>query len=265
MNYVILIRKIYFKKKGLTMINYKLVLAYDGSKYNGFQRQSKHPEKTIQGKIEAVLSRLFEEDIQIIGSGRTDAGVHSHGQTCNFFSERSIPLEEISDYLFNYLPKDIAVVNLAIASPRFHSRYNVVKKCYVYTLDNGKFADPFTLKYAYHVPEPLNLKAMEEASKHLLGKHDFKSFTSLKSKTKSTVRTIYAIDFAVSGSKVQITYEGDGFLQHMVRILTGTLVEVGLGLKSPDEIPAILAALERAKAGATAPSHGLCMEKVFYD
>lgn len=247
------------------MINYKLVLAYDGSKYNGFQRQSKHPEKTIQGKIEAVLSRLFDEEIQIIGSGRTDAGVHSHGQTCNFFSERSIPLEEISEYLFNYLPKDIAIMSIAIASPRFHSRYNVVKKCYIYTIDNQKFADPFTLKYAYHVPETLNIKAMEAASKYLLGKHDFKSFTSLKSKTKSTVRTIYAIDFHVTGSKIQISYEGDGFLQHMVRILTGTLVEVGLGMKSPEDIPHILEALERAKAGATAPAHGLCMEKVFYD
>lgn len=247
------------------MINYKLVIAYDGSKYNGFQRQSKHPEKTIQGKIEAVLSKLFEEDIQIIGSGRTDAGVHSHGQTCNFFSERSISLEEISDYLAAYLPKDIAIVGLSLASPRFHSRYNVVKKCYTYTIDNSKFADPFTLKYAYHVPQPLNIEAMQTASKHLLGKHDFKSFTSLKSKTKSTVRTIYAIDFNVTGSKIQITYEGDGFLQHMVRILTGTLIEIGLGEKQPNEIPHILEALERAKSGATAPAHGLCMEKVYYD
>ena len=247
------------------MINYKLVLAYDGSKYNGFQRQSKHPEKTIQGKVEAVLSRLFEEDIQIIGSGRTDAGVHSHGQTCNFFSERSISLEEISDYLATYLPNDIAITGLSIASPRFHSRYNVVKKCYVYTIDNNKFADPFTLKYAYHVKTPLNIEAMKTASTYLLGKHDFKSFTSLKSKTKSTVRTIYSIDFHVVDSKIKITYEGDGFLQHMVRILTGTLIEVGLGEKSPEEIPHILNALERAKAGATVPANGLCMEKVYYD
>lgn len=247
------------------MINYKLVLAYDGSKYNGFQRQSKHPEKTIQGKIEMVLSRLFEEDIQIIGSGRTDAGVHSHGQTCNFFSERSISLDEISDYLATYLPNDIALTNLSIASPRFHSRYNVVKKCYVYTIDNNKFADPFALKYAYHVKSPLNIEAMKAASTYLLGKHDFKSFTSLKSKTKSTVRTIYSINFHITDSKIQIAYEGDGFLQHMVRILTGTLIEVGLGEKSPEDMPSILDALERAKAGATAPAHGLCMEKVYYD
>ncbi len=247
------------------MINYKLTLAYDGSKYNGFQRQSKHPEKTIQGKIEAVLSRLFEEDIQIIGSGRTDAGVHAHGQTCNFFSERSISLEEISDYLATYLPNDIAIVGLSIASPRFHSRYNVVKKCYAYTIDNNKFADPFTLKYAYHVQTPLNIDAMKSASAYLLGKHDFKSFTSLKSKTKSTIRTIYSIDFTVTDNKIQVIYEGDGFLQHMVRILTGTLIEIGLGERKPEEIPDILAALERAQAGSTAPAHGLCMKKVYYD
>ena len=253
------------QKKGLIMINYKLVLAYDGSKYNGFQRQSKHPEKTIQGKIEAVLSRLFEEEIQIIGSGRTDAGVHSLGQTCNFFSERSISTEVILDYLATYLPKDIAVVQISLASPRFHSRYNVVKKCYIYTIDNGKFANPFSLKYAYHVPQTLDIEAMKKASQYLIGKHDFKSFTSLKSKTKSTVRNLMRIDFHQEGSKLTLTFEGDGFLQHMVRILTGTLIEVGLGEKSPESIPNILASHERSQAGATAPAHGLCMQKVYYD
>ena len=247
------------------MINYKLIIAYDGSRYNGFQRQSKHPEKTIQGKIEAVLSKLFEEDIQIIGSGRTDAGVHAHGQTCNFFSKRSIALDTILEYMGTYLPKDIAIINLSIASPRFHSRYNVVKKCYIYTIDNSRFADPFTLKYAYHVPEALDLKAMEIAAQALLGEHDFKSFTSMKSKTKSTVRHLMNISFKQEGSKIHLIFEGDGFLQHMVRILTGTLVEVGLGTRSPNSMPALLASMERAQAGHTAPSHGLCMHKVYYD
>lgn len=246
------------------MINYKLILAYDGTRYNGFQRQSKHPEKTIQGKLENVLSQLFEQDIQIIGSGRTDAGVHSKGQVCNFHSEKVIDLEEMKAYLRNYLPNDIAVVDLAIASPRFHSRYNVVRKCYAYTIDNSYFPDPFAIKYAYHVPETLNIDAMEEAASYLLGEHDFKAFTSLKSKTKSTVREIRSINIQCVGSKIVITYEGNGFLQHMVRILTGTLIEIGKGERSPEDILLLLEGKERAKAGHKAPAQGLCMEKVFY-
>lgn len=246
------------------MINYKMIIAYDGSRYNGFQRQSKHPEKTIQGKIENVLSKLFEEDIQIIGSGRTDAGVHSKGQVCNFHTKKHLPEEKILTYLSQYLPQDIAIVKLAIASERFHSRYNVVSKCYSYTIDNGFFPDPFTLKFAYHVPENLNLEAMQEASKLLLGEHDFKAFTSLKSKTKSTVRRIQSIDIARSGDKLIFTYEGNGFLQHMVRILTGTLLEIGLGLRDTDSISDLLENKARCEAGPKVPPHGLCMERVTY-
>lgn len=246
------------------MINYKLILAYDGSRYNGFQRQSKHPEKTIQGKIENVLSQLFEEDIQIIGSGRTDAGVHARGQVCNFYSEKDIDLEEMKAYLRSYLPGDIAVVELSIASPRFHSRYNVVRKRYVYTIDTGYFPDPFTIRYAYHVPEKLDIDAMEEAASYLLGEHDFKAFTSLKSKTKSTVRNIRSIAIRTDGNKLILTYEGNGFLQHMVRILTGTLVEIGLGKRDKEDIIRLLEGKERAHAGHKAPAQGLCMDKVFY-
>lgn len=246
------------------MINYKIVIAYDGSRYNGFQRQSKHPEKTIQGKIENVLSQLFEEEIQIIGSGRTDAGVHSKGQVCNFHTKKSISDDQILVYLRQYLPQDIAVIKLSRASERFHSRYNVVSKCYSYTVDNGFFPDPFALKFAYHVPENLDLEAMLKASKLLLGEHDFKAFTSLKSKTKSTVRTIHAIDIVKTGDKITFTYEGNGFLQHMVRILTGTLLEVGLGTRTASSISDLLENKTRCEAGPKAPAHGLCMERVTY-
>lgn len=247
------------------MQNYKMTIAYDGSKYNGFQRQSKHPEKTIQGKIEAVLSKLFNTPINIIGSGRTDAGVHAKAQVCNFHVENPLPTEQIHQYLITYLPKDIAVLKVSLCSERFHARYNVVAKRYSYTIDNGLVADPFSLKFAYHVPNTLNLEAMQKASAYLLGTHDFKAFTSLKSKTKSTVRTIHAIDFNLSNNKLIITYDGNGFLQHMVRIITGTLIEVGLGEKAPEEVAAILESQMRSAAGSTAPSHGLCMEGVFYD
>jgi len=250
--------------KEVLMINYKMIIAYDGSRYNGFQRQSKHPEKTIQGKIENVLSKLFEEDIQIIGSGRTDAGVHSKGQVCNFHTHKNLSEAHILNYLREYLPQDIAIIKLAIASERFHSRYNVVSKCYTYTIDNGFFPDPFALKFAYHVPELLNIEAMQEASKLLLGEHDFKAFTSLKSKTKSTVRNIKRIDIVKTGNQITLTYEGNGFLQHMVRILTGTLIEVGLGTREITSIADLLENQTRCEAGPKVPAHGLCMEKVTY-
>lgn len=246
------------------MTNYKLCIAYDGSKYNGFQKQSKHPEKTIQGKLEHVLSQLFEEDIQIIASGRTDAGVHAKGQVCNFHVERFIGTEEILNYLSAYLPMDIAVLDLSIASQRFHARYNVLKKRYQYTVDNNFFADPFTLRYAYHVKGNLNIDAMKEAASLILGTHDFKAFTSIKSKSKSTVRQLISIEIEQVGSKITFTYEGNGFLQHMVRILTGTLLEVGLGKRSPRDMVTILESQLRQNAGPTAPAHGLCMEKVYY-
>lgn len=246
------------------MTNYKLTVAYDGTKYNGFQKQSKHPEKTIQGKLENVLSKLFEEDIQIIGSGRTDAGVHARGQVCNFHTHAFIEFDQIFEYLRTYLPQDIAVVDLGIASERFHSRYNVVGKRYVYTIDNSFFPDPFALRYAYHVPEKLDLDSIKTAANLLLGEHDFQAFTSLKSKTKSTVRTIKSIDIKEEGSKIIFTYEGNGFLQHMVRILTGTLVEIGLGTREAASVTELLEGKTRSAAGHKAPSNGLCLEKVFY-
>ncbi len=246
------------------MTNYKLIISYDGTRYNGFQRQSKHPEKTIQGKVESVLSKLFDEDITITASGRTDAGVHSKGQVCNFHSKQDIELNTILSYLREYLPMDISVVSLSIASPRFHSRYNVVSKTYSYTIDNGFFADPFTTRYAYHLPEYLDLNKMIEASKFLLGEHDFASFTSMKSKTKSTVRTIKDISFKQEGNKIIISYTANGFLQHMVRILTGTLIEIGLDKRDIASIKELLDIKTRSEAGFKAPPHGLCMEQVLY-
>lgn len=247
------------------MQNYKLTIAYDGSKYNGFQKQSKHPEKTIQGKLEAVLTKLFDTPISIIGSGRTDAGVHAKAQVCNFHAESQLPPEKVHEYLITYLPKDIAVLKVSLCFERFHARYNAACKCYSYTIDNALVADPFTLKFTYHVPETLDIKAMKAAAQYLIGTHDFKAFTSLKSKTKSTVRTITSIDFNPSGSKLIITYAGNGFLQHMVRILTGTLIEIGLGKKAPEDVQAILESKVRNNAGMTAPSQGLCLEGVFYE
>jgi tRNA pseudouridine38-40 synthase len=246
------------------MHNYKLFIAYDGTKYNGFQKQIVQSDKTIQGKLENVLSILFKQDIQIIGSGRTDKGVHAKEQVCNFHASVLMPCEDILAYLAQYLPKDIAVLRLSIASPRFHSRYNIIKKCYSYTIDNHLFADPFKLKYAYHIPQSLDIEKMRQAAQLLMGRHDFKSFTSLKSKKKPTLRTLMGIEITEKDSFIQIIYEADGFLQHMVRIITGTLIEVGLGLRDPLDLSVILENKERSTAGPTAPPNGLCMEKVYY-
>ncbi|MHC1750023.1 MAG: tRNA pseudouridine(38-40) synthase TruA [Cellulosilyticaceae bacterium] len=247
------------------MYNYKITLAYDGTKYIGWQRQVESPEKTIQGRIEKVLSVLFEESIQLSGSGRTDAGVHAKGQVANFHAKKLLPVEDVMTYLVTYLPKDIAILDVRLASERFHARYNATHKVYCYTLDTGLAVNPFTRKYTYHVPETLDIIAMQDAANHLIGKHDFKSFTSLKSKKKSTIRTISRIAVLKEGNLIKIHYEGDGFLQHMVRIISGTLIEVGNGTRTSISIPSLLEACDRSLAGPTAPPEGLCMEAVYYD
>lgn len=247
------------------MHNYKLILSYDGSKYLGWQKQSTQPLKTIQGKLENILSILFDSPIQVIGSGRTDAGVHARMQVANFHAPHFIECTEILEYCKRYLPQDIAILKLSIASERFHSRYNALGKTYTYSIDTNMFADPFKARYSYHVGQKLNISAMQEASMHLLGTHDFKSFTSLKSKKKSTIKTIHSINFSeCTDGQVLITYKGNGFLQHMVRILSGTLIEVGLGERSVDSIQELLASCKRSESGATAPSHGLCLMEVHY-
>ena len=247
------------------MTNYRLILSYDGTKYMGWQRQSTDPQKTIQGKIEHVLSLLFEAPIQIIGSGRTDAGVHALMQVANFHAPTEKDPIDILNYLKQYLPKDIAILKLQKASPRFHARYNCTGKTYSYTIDMGDFANPFALRFAYHVGEPLAIDAMQAASTYLLGTHDFQSFTSMKSKKKSTIKTITSIQFDVVDTMCTITYSGNGFLQHMIRILSGTLIEVGLGHLQPEAVCTILEAKARAASGPTAPSHGLCLKEVTYD
>jgi tRNA pseudouridine38-40 synthase len=247
------------------MFNYRLTLAYDGTRYLGWQRQQEEVPKTIQGKVEAVLSKLFNEEIQIIGSGRTDAGVHAKCQTANFFAPTHLSCDEILNYLAQFLPKDICVFEVKEASLRFHARYNCHGKTYSYTIDRHRTPSPFHLKYAYHEPRPLDMAAIDTAIGYLLGSHDFKSFTTLKSKKKSTVKTIDQITYTEKDGFLTFYFTGNGFLQHMVRILTGTLLEVGLGIKSTDAIPEILAQKERSMAGFMAPGHGLCLEKVYYE
>lgn len=243
--------------------NIKLTMAYDGTRYNGWQKQG-NTKNTIQGKLEEVLSRMTGESIELKGSGRTDAGVHARGQTANFHTVSDIKTEQIREYMGNYLPKDIAVYSVEEVPQRFHARLLAKEKIYSYTIWNSSIPNVFERKYVYQLREPLNIEEMKKGAGYLLGEHDFKGFCSLKKYKKSTIRTIYDITIQKEGSRIVIGYRGNGFLYNMVRIMTGTLIETGLGRKPPGEIGSVLESLDRNKAGFTAPPQGLCLEQVIY-
>ncbi len=244
-------------------MNYRLILQYDGTKLNGWQKQG-NTDNTIQGKLEAILGRLYEEPVEVAGSGRTDAGVHALGQTANFHAPEVYTPEEIRHTLNEYLSKDIRVLEVTKADPRFHARLSAVEKTYEYRIDNGLVANVFCRKYTMREEQPLDLDAMRTAAGYLVGTHDFKTFCANKRMKKSTVRTISSIQIKECGGIVTIRYTGNGFLYNMVRILTGTLIEVGRGKILPEELPAIIQAEDRGAAGFTAPAQGLFLADVLY-
>lgn len=243
--------------------NYKMIIAYDGSRYYGWEHQP-NTEMTIQGKLENVLSRMTGETVEVIGAGRTDAGVHAKGMVMNARFQTELCVEEIRDYMNRYLPDDIGVCEVRRASDRFHSRYNALGKTYCYTCYAGTQKPIFNRKYVYVLEETPDLEKMRKAAGYLTGTHDFASFCSNPRMKKSTVRKVDKIEITQSGAYINFTYHGTGFLQHMVRILTGTLLEVGFGKRDPESIPALIEAKSRALAGATAPAQGLCLIKVDY-
>lgn len=273
--------------------NYKMILQYEGTRYDGWQKQG-NTDNTIQGKLEKVLERMTGFAVEVHGSGRTDAGVHATAQVANFHlpdhwkpealekssvsgqrqrealksGKNNKPEEEwIKSYLNQYLPDDIAVTGLTSVPERFHSRLSAVKKIYTYQIETGAKRDVFLRRTCYGLGQPLNVKAMQEAAALLSGTHDYKSFCGNKKMKKSTVRTIYRIEIKQEpgSSLVKLEFEGNGFLQNMVRILTGTLIEVGLGMRDARSMPEILAAMDRQAAGYTAPAEGLCLKRVFYE
>lgn len=245
------------------MRNLKLVLRYDGSRYSGWQSQ-KHDENTIQGRLTALLERLLGETIELAGSGRTDAGVHALGQVANFRTSSDITCEKLLAELNRYLPEDIAVVSVQEVPVRFHSRLNAVRKTYRYRIWNSPVHNVFERKYVYAMEEELDEEAMRQAAANLCGTHDFRAFSSYRRTKKSTVRTLENITIERQGSELVLTFTGDGFLYHMVRILTGTLIEVGLHKKKAGEMKEILESLNRERAGFTAPAQGLCLVCVEY-
>lgn len=256
-------------------VNFRIKIQYDGSRYNGWQIQ-KNTENTIQGKLQILLGRMFGTDIEVIGSGRTDAGVHALGQVANFHvpgnsveevltkTGTSTP-EDFLERVNSYLPEDIAVVSIERVDEQFHARFDAVEKTYRYRIHTVNISPVFERKYVYfYTEEKINTKLIREACEYLKGEHDFKSFCSNKHMKKSSVRTIYDITVTESDTDVIIDYKGNGFLQGMVRILTGTLIEIGVGKRKPSDIVSILEACNREKAGFTAPAEGLMLMEVKY-
>ena len=249
------------------MRNIKMIIQYDGARYKGWQKQNIKGTSvsTIQDKLENVLSKMTGEQIQVIGCGRTDTGVHADDYVANFKTNSHEHIGEFRKYLLTYLPEDIVVKDMMNCSERFHSRLNVISKTYEYTIDNNPYCDAFMRRYSYHIEEKLDINKMRKAAKMLLGTHDFQSFTSLKPKKgKSTTRTINFIDITEQNNIIKIRFNGNGFLLNMVRILSGTLIDVGLGKLTVDDMEKILDAKKRGESGVKAPAKGLCMVGVQY-
>lgn len=243
------------------MANYKLTIEYDGTRYHGWER--KRNLDTIQGKIEDVLTRMTgETELNLIGAGRTDAGVHARGMVANVHLKTPIQPEELCSGLNRYLPEDIAVREVRQAADRFHARYNAAGKTYRYTCSLGK--NVFQRRYVTRLEETPDVERMRRAADFLMGQHDFRSFCGNPKMKKSTIRTIDRIDIERRGDLLTFTFHGDGFLQHMVRILVGTLIEVGCGRMEPEQMPDILVAQRRSEAGPTAPAGGLTLMSVDY-
>ena len=243
--------------------NYRMTLQYEGTKYNGWQKQGNTPN-TIQEKLEAILQKLDGEEVEVRGSGRTDAGVHALGQVASFALEHPLPPAEVMDYVNRYLPRDVGVVELSEADPRFHARLNAKGKWYRYRIHQGSVPDVFGRRYSWPCTDTLDIAAMEAAAAHMVGKLDFQSFCDTKPGKKSTVRRVDSITFSREGTDIVIDFRGEGFLYHMVRIMTGTLVEVGAHRLLPGQIPAMLEAKNRKQAGPLAPACGLMLMEVTY-
>lgn len=249
------------------MRNFKMTVSYDGTRYYGWEHQP-GTDLTIQGKLETVLNQLEGmpdgKSVTVIGAGRTDAGVHARAMTCNVLLSTQLTETEIQAYLNRYLPDDISVNNVRQAADRFHSRFKATGKTYRYTCWYGVSKPVFDRRYVAVLPQEPDIAKMREAAEFLTGMHDYRSFCGNSHMKKSTVRVVDEIRIETSGNYIRLYFHGNGFLQNMVRIMTGTLLEVGYGKRLPEDIMLILDAKDRRKAGFTAPACGLCLMKVDY-
>lgn len=245
------------------MRTYKLTVAYDGTGYQGWQRQA-NTDRTIQGILEHAVSEEMGFSVEVNGSGRTDAGVHASGQTASIVLPGMVDTESFVRWINGRIPADIRILGAELVRNGFHARKSAVGKVYEYRIDTGERPDVFERRYCYHFPEKLDLGAMREAACLLKGTHEFAGYTDKKDE-KSTKRTIYDIMISGQGSRVNIKYEGTGFLYHMVRILTGTLLETGTHQRTPGSAGKALESKDRADAGFLAPACGLFLREVRYD
>lgn len=248
------------------MRNLRVIVAYDGTNYYGFQTQP--GGNTVQDKLEAAIAKLTGETVKITASGRTDAGVHARGQVFNFYTESSIPVERWCLALNSRLPKDIITLHVDEVPLEFHSRRMAIRKTYCYTIRTGRFPDIFQQHIQLHHIRRLDVEAMRAGLEHLLGEHDFTTFCSTRSTKESHVRTIYKawleVEDEPDAQLIRLFITGNGFLYNMVRIIVGTLLQVGTGKRSSDEMGRILAAQDRSLAGPLAEAHGLILWSVEY-
>ena len=244
--------------------NIVLTVAYDGTAYHGFQRQTP-PVIAVQNVLEEKLAVVFGDSIELAASGRPDAGVHAYGQVVNFFTNGTIPVDRIVRAVNSLLPPDIVVKEAHEADSGFSARHSAKSKTYIYRIQQGGVPNPFTQRYAWHERRPLNTEAMQEALQYILGTHDFSAFRASGGAPMSPVRTMYEASVEIrAGGMIEFRIHGSGFLYHMVRNLIGTLANVGLGRLTPDDFKRILDSRDRQNASATAPACGLYLYKVEY-
>ncbi len=247
------------------MPNIKITVAYDGTNYYGFQEQRGTEFQTIQGVLEDRLSRLAGREIRVIGAGRTDAGVHARGQVVNFNAiDWKIPPERVTYALNSILPSDITAIESVAVPESFHSRFSAVAKTYRYVISNEKKRSPFLRLYSCHVPQTLDVEAMQAGARYLIGRHDFSAFRVLGTPVKTTVRTLYEVQVSREGNMVYIDMRAQGFLYRMARMIAGTLIRAGSGKIGPGDVAYILAGRNSMKGGPTAPAQGLFLEKIEY-
>lgn len=248
------------------MRNIKLVIEYDGSRYDGWQKPVKKLKgNSIQEKIEYVLRKMeSEETIELIGAARTEAGVHASGQIANFITDSKMKVYEIKQYLNRFLPMDIAILEAMEVPERFHSNFHAKSFRYQYKIAVGEVPSVFQRKYQYYSFKKLDIVSMKKASEYLIGKHDFKAFSDNKRMKKSTEREIFSIHVQNNIDEVVITIKSDDFWPHMARIIVGTLLEVGNGSRTADEVKLALESKDREKAGITIEAKGLFLQEVEY-
>ena len=246
------------------MRNIKLVIEYDGKEFNGWQKQ---PTKlNIQGEIERAIKQITGEEVDLTASGRTDAGVHALGQVANFKTNSNIPIEKIPIALNSNLKKSIVIKSAEEVEEKFHSRLNCKRKTYRYIINNSRYGTAIYRNLETHIPMKLDIQKMQEAVKYFEGEHDFKAFKASGTSSKSSVRIIYKAEVIDAGNeRIYIELTGSGFLYNMVRIISGTLVEVGLGKIEPNEIKTIIESQKRENAGKTLPPQGLYLVNVEYE